>query len=143
MIQKIKSKILALSSLFVLAFPVAAPVAVIAAPVDVINPGLCQGAEQLVIKENQQYACEDPNTSGTGFTNLLKRIVNILSVIIGVIAVIMIIVGGFRYITSGGAAEKVTGAKNTILYALIGLIIVALAQIIVRFVLSNTQGLTQ
>jgi hypothetical protein len=49
----------------------------------------------------------------------------------------MIIVAGFRYITSGGKQESVTGAKNTILYAVIGLIIVALAQIIVRFVLNK------
>jgi hypothetical protein len=53
----------------------------------------------------------------------------------------MIIIGGFRYITSGGKQESVTSAKNTILYAIIGLVIVALAQIIVRFVLSNSTNL--
>ncbi len=53
------------------------------------------------------------------------------------VAVIMIIVGGLRYITSGGSDTSVTSAKNTILYAIIGLIIVALAQIMVRFVLSK------
>ena len=52
----------------------------------------------------------------------------------------MIIWGGFKYITSGGAQDKVKGAKDTLLYAIIGLIIVALAQVIVRFVLSNTPG---
>jgi TRAP-type C4-dicarboxylate transport system permease small subunit len=86
--------------------------------------------------------CTDPNAN-TGFTNLLKKIINILSVVIGVIAVIMIIIGGFRYITSGGKQESVTAAKNTILYAIIGLVIVALAQIIVRFVLSNSATVTQ
>jgi uncharacterized membrane protein len=64
--------------------------------------------------------------------------INILSVVVGVIAVIMIIVGGFRYITSGGASEKVTSAKNTIMYAVIGLIIVALSQVIVQFVLDQS-----
>jgi TRAP-type C4-dicarboxylate transport system permease small subunit len=71
---------------------------------------------------------------------MIKKIINILSVIVGVVAVIMIIIGGFRYITSGGSSDKVTGAKNTILYAIIGLIIVALAQVIVRFVLNKTAG---
>jgi hypothetical protein len=52
----------------------------------------------------------------------------------------MIIWGGLKYITSGGDSGNVTGAKNTILYAIIGLIIVALAQFIVRFVLSKTTG---
>ena len=70
----------------------------------------------------------------------IKTIINLLSVIVGIVAVVMLIIGGFRYITSGGAAEKVTSAKNTIIYALIGLVIVALAQVIVRFVLSNVTG---
>jgi len=58
-------------------------------------------------------------------------------VIVGIAAVIMIIVGGFRYITSGGNDASVTSAKNTILYAVIGLIVVALSQLIVRFVLGK------
>lgn len=139
MIQKIKNRLLILASLLTFAFPLAAPVAVVAQGTGPIQGGLCKGAQELVIAEGEA-TCQDPNAS-TGFSNLLKRIVNILSVIIGVIAVIMIIFGGFRYITSGGAPEKVTGAKNTILYALIGLIIVALAQIIVRFVLSESTNL--
>jgi hypothetical protein len=49
----------------------------------------------------------------------------------------MIIIGGFQYITSSGDSGKVGTAKNTILYAIIGLVIVALAQFIVRFVLSR------
>jgi hypothetical protein len=49
----------------------------------------------------------------------------------------MIIFGGLRYITSGGNDSSVTGAKNTILYAIIGLIIVALAQVLVRFTLNK------
>jgi hypothetical protein len=53
----------------------------------------------------------------------------------------MILIGGFRYITSGGDSGNVSGAKNTILYAIVGLVIVALAQFIVRFVLSQSTGL--
>ncbi len=49
----------------------------------------------------------------------------------------MIIVGGLKYITSGGDSGNITSAKNTILYAIVGLIVVALAQIIVRFVLQR------
>jgi hypothetical protein len=49
----------------------------------------------------------------------------------------MIIIGGFKYITSGGDSNNVSSAKNTILYAIIGLIIVALAQTIVRFILGR------
>ena len=67
----------------------------------------------------------------------IKTIVNLLSVFGGIAAVIMVIVGGFRYITSGGNDTSVTSAKNTILYAIIGLVVVALAQLIVRFTLSK------
>lgn len=75
--------------------------------------------------------------SGGSLDSLVKEILNILSVIVGIAAIIMIIVAGLRYITSAGEAEKVKGAKNTLLYAVIGLIIVALAQTITHFVLTE------
>ena len=73
----------------------------------------------------------------TGVETLAKKVVNIFSIIVGVISVIMIIYAGLRYITSGGESGGVSGAKNTLLYAVIGLIIVVLAQVIVRIVLSQ------
>jgi hypothetical protein len=51
--------------------------------------------------------------------------------------VIFIILGGLKYITSGGEAANITGAKNTILFAIVGLVIVAFAQVIVKFVLGK------
>lgn len=72
--------------------------------------------------------------------NLIRTIINVFSAIVGSISVIMIIIGGFRYITSAGDSNSVGGAKNTILYAIVGLIIVAFAQIIVQFVLQRTTG---
>jgi hypothetical protein len=49
----------------------------------------------------------------------------------------MIIWGGFKYITSGGDTGNVSGAKNTLIFAIVGLIIVALAQFVVHFVLNT------
>src|SRR3989344_1071149 len=69
--------------------------------------------------------------------NLITNIINIVSILVGIIAVLMIILGGFRYVTSGGDATKVQSAKNTLLYAVIGLVIALLAQIIARFVLQK------
>jgi uncharacterized membrane protein len=69
---------------------------------------------------------------------IAKTVVNIMSLIVGIVAVIMIIYGGLRYITSGGDSNSVGGAKNTLIYAIIGLVIVALAQLIVHFVLNAT-----
>lgn len=69
--------------------------------------------------------------------SIVKSIINILSVVIGAIAVIMLMFGGFRYVTSAGNDTAVQSAKNTILYAIIGLVIVALAQVMVQFVLGS------
>jgi len=75
--------------------------------------------------------------SSNSLTRILNRIIDILSIIVGIISVIMIIVAGFRFITSGGDSGQISSAKNTLIYAIVGLIIVALAQIIVKFVLSK------
>jgi hypothetical protein len=102
-----------------------------------IQGGLCSGAN-LQFTENPSGAdCSGSGDATAKINDLIRQIVNILSVIVGIAAVIMIIVGGFRYITSGGNDASVTSAKNTILYAIIGLIVVALSQLIVRFVLGK------
>lgn len=75
-------------------------------------------------------------------SNVFRTIVQILSIITGVVAVFMIIFGGFRYITSGGDAGKVSNAKNTLIYAIIGLAIAAAAQFLVHFVLFQTKKAT-
>jgi hypothetical protein len=79
-------------------------------------------------------------SGGTGQASLgasVKTIVNILLYILGAIAVVMIVVGGIRYTTSGGDSSAITGAKNTILYSVIGLVVAILAYSIVNFVLSQ------
>jgi hypothetical protein len=75
--------------------------------------------------------------STTGEEGLFKKIVNILLFIIGAIAVIMLIIGGIRYVTSGGDQNHVTAAKNTILYAIIGIVVAVLAFAVVNFVLTG------
>ncbi|HSW99360.1 MAG TPA: pilin [Candidatus Saccharimonadales bacterium] len=77
-------------------------------------------------------------TSGTQkIQDIVTLVVNLFSIVVGIIAVIMIVVGGFKYITSGGDSGNITSAKNTIVYAVIGLVVVALAQFIVKFVLNK------
>ncbi len=77
---------------------------------------------------------------GEEINSTLETVVNIMSVVVAIIAVIMIIIAGFRYVTSGGDSGSVSGAKDTVIYAIVGLIIVALAQLIVRFVVSKIGG---
>lgn len=64
-------------------------------------------------------------------------IIDILSIVVAAAAVIFIIIGGIKYVTSNGNQEKVTQAKNTILYAIIGLVIVIFAQTILNFVVGG------
>lgn len=75
-----------------------------------------------------------------GDNGVFGRITNVVLLIVGIVSVIMLIYGGLRYILSGGDSKKVTDAKNTILYAIIGLIISLLAYAIVNFVLTSVVG---
>ena len=71
-----------------------------------------------------------------GETGAFKQITNTILYIVGIIAVIMLIIGGIKYVLSGGYGKKVTDAKNTVLYAIIGLVISFFAYAIVNFVIT-------
>lgn len=98
-----------------------------------IRDGLTCGTELTAATSN----CTTPAGGANDAQGLITGAINIISLVVGIVAVIMIIVGGFKYITSSGDSGKVGSAKNTILYAIIGLVVVALAQVIVRFVLTK------
>lgn len=84
-------------------------------------------------------SCTQSTGNGVNLNRVIRGVINILSIVIGVAAVIMIMVGGFRYITAGGDANNVSSAKNTIIYAIVGLVVVAMAQFIVQFVLGKVK----
>jgi len=141
MIKKIKLAIAAALTFGLVAVPLAgATVMAQGATPQTIENGLCQGSELKF--GDGTCAGSNIDASENSLNDLIADIINIVSVIVAIIAVIMIIIGGFKYITSGGDSGNVTGAKNTILYAVIGLVIVALAQFIVKFVLTQATGLT-
>ena len=71
----------------------------------------------------------------TSLEDNIKTVTNVLLFVLGAIAVIMIIIGGIRYATSNGDASATKAAKDTIMYAVIGLIVAILAYAIVRFVI--------
>lgn len=72
-----------------------------------------------------------------GSSGLIKQVINILLYIIGVVAVIMLIIGGIRYTVSNGDSNQVSSAKNTILYAVVGLVVAIFAYAIVNFVVTR------
>lgn len=79
----------------------------------------------------------DQSTDLFGSTGIFRTITNVLLFILGAISVIMIIIGGLRYVVSGGNSTAVTAAKNTILYAIVGVIVALLAYAIINFVLGS------
>ena len=81
----------------------------------------------------------DCSTGGVEVNEVITSVIKILSILVGVVSVIMIIIGGFKYVISSGDANNTKSAKDTILYALIGLVIAVLAQVIVAFVLNKVK----
>ena len=72
-----------------------------------------------------------------GADGVLTAITNVLLFVAGALSVVMLIIGGLRYVVSGGNAGSVTAAKNTILYAIVGLVISFLAYAAINFVLAS------
>lgn len=75
--------------------------------------------------------------SGASLTDSISLIVNMLIFIIGMAAVIMLVIGGFKYVFSQGNEKAVSSAKDTILYAIIGIVVALLAYAVVNFVLGS------
>lgn len=100
-------------------------------------------ASALSVQEGANAARADGMpTELIGDNGVFSRLTNTILLVVGLISVIMLVYGGLRYILSGGDSKKVTDAKNTILYAIIGLIISLLAFDIVNFVLNSVVGIT-
>lgn len=128
--ERIKLLILTLGSVFAFTAPA---VLVHGA----VQDKVCEGIEKT---EGTTSAndCDNDQEGEDRVIGIIRTVINVLSLLVGSICVIMIIVGGFRYLISGGDSNGVTAAKNTIIYAIVGLVIVLLAQALVRFVFSRT-----
>lgn len=113
------------------------PIAVVAAAVDVaIFAGTGRAACTDITSGAQAGAdCAQGAGQPTSLTVQIKNITNVLLLAVGIISVIMIIIGGIRYAVSGGDEGGTKAAKNTILGAVVGLVIALLAFAIVNFVL--------
>ena len=72
-----------------------------------------------------------------GSGGVVRTVTNILLFFAGALSVIMLIVGGLRYTVSGGNSTAVTAAKNTVLYAIVGLVVAFLAYAAINFVLTS------
>lgn len=84
--------------------------------------------------------CSTTPAGGVSIDSVIKAALELISFVVGLAATIMVIVSGYRYITSGGDSSKTAAAKNTLIYAIIGLVIAVLAQVIVKFILGRALG---
>jgi hypothetical protein len=86
------------------------------------------------------------STYSTGLSKIsasstqLQQILQIVFGIIGGLAVLIILFGAFKFITSSGNPENIAKARETIIYAVVGLVVAALAEVIVSFVLFSVKG---
>lgn len=78
-------------------------------------------------------------SSGPSVNRILSFTVNTLSLVAGIGAVIMIIIAGIKYITSNGEAGNINSAKTSLIYAIVGLIIVLISQALVKFVIARVR----
>jgi hypothetical protein len=77
--------------------------------------------------------CEAPKGSPT-VNSVINTVINIMSAFVGILAVLMIIFSGFRYVTAGGDSGKISQAKNTLIYAIVGVVVAGVSQLLVRYV---------
>lgn len=106
-----------------------------AALFDAAKGEACKGANL----DSANATCDEgKDASGqTALDRGVKTAVNILTAIVGIAAVIMIIINGLRFITANGDSGSISSARTGIIYALVGLVVAAMAQIIVRFILNR------
>lgn len=94
----------------------------------------CAKAPNSAVCSGKSNSTANPLTGPNG---IIRKATVLVARIAGVAAVIIIMIGGFMYITANGDSGKITEAKNTIIYASVGLIVIVSAQTIIIFVLSK------
>lgn len=140
MIQKIKILLVSMA----LSLGLGAPALLMPAVAygNTITDNVCQGSNDAA-NNGATSGCNVTGAgSGENIKSIANQVVKIFSLIVGAVSIIMIIYGGFRYITSGGDSGRFGNAKNTLIYAVIGLIIVALSQFLVHYVLTTTGNIS-
>ena len=107
-----------------------------------VNPGAISNSENPALAGAEAARASGMPADLIGADGVFTKITNTILYAVGIISVIMLILGGIRYVVSGGDSKKVTDAKNTIMYAIIGLIVAILSYAIVNFVISAVGGNT-
>jgi cytochrome bd-type quinol oxidase subunit 2 len=138
MISKLRRIILTVTAFSLLVTPALVPAMVAAQGTTNTNiQGNICGGTNASASDNSNC---NTGAANTQVSSIMTNVINFFSLLVGIVSVIMIIIGGFQYVTSNGDSGKISTAKNTIIFALVGLIIVAMSQFIVHFVLGKIAG---
>ncbi len=131
----------AVAGLFVFATLVAGSILSSPAPASAADATIvCGDGETAVMTILYGARCaksSDQSESLFGVNGVFVKITNTALFLIGALSVVMLIYGGIRYTVSGGDSAKVTAAKNTILYAIVGIVVAILAFAVVQFVIGQ------
>jgi len=95
---------------------------------------VCKTDPSSIVCSTNKQATKEPLF---GPNSIWTKIINTILIVIGSISVIMVIVGGIRYVVSGGDPKGISSAKDTIIYAMVGIVVAVLAGAIVNFVLAR------
>lgn len=109
----------------------------VASPLAVFAQADCERAQGGISGGVECVGGGENDTTLFGEGSIFNTVTNTLLFLVGVISVIMLIIGGIRYVISGGDQNAVTAAKNTILYAIIGIVVAFLAFAAVKFVTNS------
>ena len=132
--MSIRRRFLAILAAITVSFIVLLPTMALA--VDIVTP-VCTNngiSDSAVCKDAKDGQTKNPLFGPDG---VLTKVISVLSIVTAIIAVIIIIIAGIRFVLSGGDPQKVASARNTIIYAAVGLAVAALAQALVQLILDK------
>lgn len=112
------------------------PVASVSAA-EIIDPDLCKSTPNSTLCQDSNQTQGIKNNSLFGPDGVLTKAASLLAKIVGIVSVIMVIIGGLKYVLASGDPSNISSAKNTIMYALVGLAVAVVAQSIIVFVLNR------
>jgi hypothetical protein len=96
---------------------------------------LAKGLSLMDVVNGSYRGQGQPTDLFAGGDALIPRLINLMLFIVGILAIVFLIFGGIRYVTSGGDKSRVDAAKNTILYAIVGLVVAILGYAVVNWVI--------
>jgi hypothetical protein len=95
---------------------------------------LVEGGESDIC-DTSDFERNDESQGLLGEEGIVKRVLDLMTWLTGLLAVIYVLIGGFKFITSGGDADSVASAKKMIIFALAGVVVVILSNVIISFVI--------